>query len=138
MHKEGQFLNGNGRMPFRFKRGTRQEAQVSTWDMQLINNQYVKNDCEADEKPFDDCLYKALEYHMVKNTKANCTVPWTRDNSRICSDPNDIEEAFNESWKRGTNQVKSKKRYCFAVTGNLIQTQSQGTWLIWQPSLNEM
>ena len=106
LHKEGQFLNGNGRMPFRFKRGTKQEAQISTLDMQLLHNQYVQNDCESDEKSFDDCLYKALEYHMVKNTKANCTVPWTRDNSRICSDPHDIEIAFNESWKRGVNQVK--------------------------------
>ena len=42
---------------------------------------------------------------MRSSTTQNCTVPWTKNNSMICTDPEDIEKAFSISWDRGTNQV---------------------------------
>ena len=105
IHKAGQFLNLNGKMPLRYSTGTRHEVQVSTWDMQLLHNAYVQRKCQNDDITFDDCLYNALEYHMRANTLTNCTVPWTRNNSQICSNPSDIETAFSISWSRGTNQA---------------------------------
>ena len=105
IHKEGQFLNLNGKVPLSFSLGGVQHAQISTWDMQLLNDEYVDNNCQDDDTLFDDCLYNALESRMVSATKTRCTVPWTRNNSRICSNPNDVKKAFRISWFRGTNQV---------------------------------
>ena len=47
---------------------------------------------------------------MLKETKDNCTVPWTKHNSRICQDPADVEKSFNISWYMGTNQVRTKDK----------------------------
>ena len=105
LHKEGQFLNSNGRLGLRYEVGTLQEVQVSAWDIKMLKDDYVNKKCENDLS-FDDCLYNALENQMIEATEGNCTVPWTRNNSRICSDQSDVDKAFNISWSRGTNQVR--------------------------------
>ena len=120
IHKEGQFLNLNGKVPLRHSIGTVQHVQVSTWDMHLLNDPNVNNNCQDDmfvDDTFDNCLYNALEYHMVHSTKTGCTVPWTRNNSRICSDPEDVVKAFDISWRRGTNQVC--QHLCISLTTKL-------------------
>ena len=97
-------MNLNGKVPLRYSIGTVQHVQVSIWDMHLLNDPNVNNNCQ-DDIMFDNCLYNALEYHMIHGTKTGCTVPWTRNHSRICSDPEDVKKAFDISWRRGTNQV---------------------------------
>ena len=109
LHKDGQFLNVNGRMSNRLKLNTKVLVQVSAWDMAMREDE-PDNQCESDKLTFDDCLYTSLEREMRTNTKGNCTVPWTRDNSRICTDKEDIKTAFNISWTRGTNQVNSNHK----------------------------
>ena len=109
LHKDGQFLNVNGRMSNRLNLNTKVRVQVSAWDMYMREDE-PENQCESDTLTFDDCLYTTLEREMRTNTKGNCTVPWTRDNSRICTDKEDIKTAFNISWTRGTNQVNSNHK----------------------------
>ena len=111
LHKEGQFLNSNGRLGLRYEVGTLQEVQVSAWDIKMLKDDYVNKKCENDLS-FDDCLYNALENQMIEATEGNCTVPWTRNNSRICSDQSDVDKAFNISWSRGTNQVRRMYVLC--------------------------
>merc|ERR1712012_988496 len=52
---------------------------------------------------------------MMSQTKENCTVPWTRNNSKICTNSEDIEKAFSISWNRGTNQMKDCKKPCHSL-----------------------
>ena len=105
LHKEGQFLDMNGRMGKRLKTGITNEVQVSAWSA-AMRPEKEENNCK--EHDFDDCLYNALEREMTSQTKENCTVPWTRNNSKICTNSEDIEKAFSISWNRGTNQVNNK------------------------------
>ena len=103
LHKEGQFLDMNGRLGKRVIMGAENEAQVSAWSMEVLEEREQHNCTNAIS--FDDCLYQTLEKEMRSSTTQNCTVPWTKNNSMICTDPEDIEKAFSISWDRGTNQV---------------------------------
>ena len=103
LHKEGQFLNSNGRMAHKLNQNYKDQIEVAAWDMEMLNN--PSNDCAPDTWSFDDCLYETLEREMRGNTGTGCTVPWTKNNSKICTTKDDIETAFDISWNRGTNQV---------------------------------
>ena len=103
VHKEGQFLDVSARMRHKLRLKTKVSAQVSAWDREMINN--PRNDCASESWLFDDCLYSALEREMTLNTRTGCTVPWTRNNSKICTEDDDKMTAFDISWNRGTNQV---------------------------------
>merc|ERR1711997_849959 len=41
---------------------------------------------------------------MMNNTKSKCTVPWIRNNEKICTTPEDVNTSFWISWNHGTNQ----------------------------------
>ena len=97
-----QFLDISGRMGHKVNVGERTAMQISVWDINVQDKE--KNNCSADPD-FDSCLYGILEKEMALKTKDNCTVPWTRNNSRICSETEDTKSAFYISWNRGTNQV---------------------------------
>ena len=102
LHMRGQFLNSNGRMGHKVMVGETTLMQVSVWDIKVQDTE--RNNCSPDTD-FDSCLYASLEEDMRLQTKDKCTVPWTRNNSRICSASDDVETAFATSWNRGTNQV---------------------------------
>ena len=103
LHKEGQFLNSNGRMAHKLNQNYQDQIEVAAWDMKMLNN--PGNDCAPDTWSFDDCLYEAVEREMRRSTRTGCTVPWTRNNSKICTDQEDIRTAFDIDGKRWTNQV---------------------------------
>ena len=62
---------------------------------------------------------------MRRNTRTGCTVPWTRDNSNICTDKDDVDKAFDISWTRGTNQMKDCKKPCHSLEISLIGDKSE-------------
>ena len=43
---------------------------------------------------YDKCVYHKKEDMMRKATKQNCTVPFTQDNSKVCSENNDMNTAL--------------------------------------------
>ena len=43
---------------------------------------------------FDECLYQQREDEMRRQTKDNCTAPYTPNNNHICNDLDDIRKAY--------------------------------------------
>ena len=106
LHKRGQFRSASGRMANLLKESSKDQVQISVWDMEMLwPQQSPRNDCAPD--PFDDCLYEALEREMRRNTRTGCTVPWTRNNSKICTDQEDMRTAFDIDGERWTRLDKN-------------------------------
>ena len=57
------------------------------------NNKKSKGTC-SNNINYDNCVYQTKEDMMRKATKQNCTVPFTQDNSKVCSESNDMEAAL--------------------------------------------
>ena len=43
-----------------------------------------------------ECVYNRLDA-IKEHTKSNCTVPWAKNNSSICTDENDARKALNKA-----------------------------------------
>ena len=56
---------------------------------------------------------------MKRNTADECTVPWIKDNSKICSTSDDINTTFWIAWNRITNQKKDCFPPCDATLVNV-------------------
>ena len=63
---------------------------------------------------YDKCIYQAKEKMMRKATKKNCTVPFTQDNSKVCSENNDMNTAL-----RIANR-KLEKSHCLPPCRSLL------------------
>ena len=63
---------------------------------------------------YDKCVYQTKEDIMRKATKQNCTVPFTQDNSKVCSDNNDMNTVLLIANR------KLEKGHCFPPCRSLL------------------
>ena len=104
------------------------QSQITVTDIQILEreNKQDKDDpnfkqgsktCSTEN--YDDCIYNMLARAMRKNTEDNCTVPYIKDNSDICTKPNDINTTFWIHWNRGLNRMNDCNIPCHSTTVNL-------------------
>ena len=113
IHSKDQFLDLSGRMGYKTYLGERFECQITL--NEIIQKEYknVKNALAMSSKDktcsydiYDDCIYEKVAKIMKDNTDQHCTVPWIRDDKRICTNSKDINTTFWIGWNRITNQEK--------------------------------
>ena len=80
---------------------------------------FVEGSKTCSHEFFDDCIYNTLTRLMRENTEDNCTVPYVRDDSKICTKPKDINATFWIAWNRVTNQKKDCNVPCRSATVSL-------------------
>ena len=127
-HGPDQFLDLSGRMGYKLYRGEIMQSQVTVTDITLIERNLEEDEEDANSKEgtktctneiYDDCIYGMLARVMRENTEDNCTVPYVRDDSKICTKPNDINTTFWIAWNRVTNQKKDCNVPCHSASVNL-------------------
>jgi hypothetical protein len=126
VHAKNQFLDLSGRMGYKLYIGERFESQVSVQEiLQLeyknVNNALVLSDSDksCSHEVYDDCMYEKVAKVMKDNSKDHCTVPWIRDNRKICSERRDINNTFWIGWNRITNQEKDCRAPCRTTIVNI-------------------
>ena len=113
-------------MGYKVRLGERIEFQLSVQEMKQLMYKNVKNalaitskDKSCSYEIYDDCMYSKVVDIMKKSTDSQCTVPWIRDNTNICSLPKDINTTFWIVWNRITNQKKDCSEPCHATLVNM-------------------
>ena len=126
IHAKDQFLDLSGRMGYKVFLGKRFECQVTVQEIIQLEYRNVKNalalssqDKSCSYQAYDECMYNRMSEVMKRNTEDKCTVPWIRNNDRICSKSNDINTTFWVAWNRITNQKKDCFPPCDATLVNV-------------------
>ena len=126
IHAKDQFLDLSGRMGYKVHIEDKMQFQVDMEEMQQLEYKDVANalwltesDKSCSHEIYDECMYGAVTRIMRENSKHNCTVPWVRNNSEICSTPRDINTTFWIGWNRITNQEKDCLPPCKTTKVNL-------------------
>ena len=143
-HGPDQFLDLSGRMGYKLYRGDIMQSQITVEEITILERDMTEDNNDPDFKEgektcsnenYDDCIYNMLSRIMRENTEDNCTVPYIRDNSNICTKPKDINTTFWIAWNRVTNQKKDCNVPCHSTTVHLgaknyktktIEEQSHG------------
>ena len=104
------------------------QSQITVTDIEILERE-IKQDKDdlnfkegsktCSNENYDDCIYNMLARAMRENTEDNCTVPYIRDDSNICSKPNDINATFWIAWNRMLNDRKDCNIPCHSITVNL-------------------
>ena len=101
------------------------QSQITVTDIKILERNLPKDEKEQNvtktcsKEVYDDCIYGMLARVMRANTDDNCTVPYIRDDSKICTKPEDINTTFWIAWNRVTNQMKDCTIPCRSATVNL-------------------
>ena len=114
-------------MSHRVRVGQKVYAQITVQDMLQLERDLEKSANSAQwEKnktcsniPYDQCMYNALVKRMQENTKDNCTVPFIRNNTNICTETEDIKESFLVAIRRITNQYGDCDVPCHSLVVNV-------------------
>ena len=122
IHAKDQFLDFSGRMGYKVHLGERLEFQLTVQEIKQFEYKNVKNalaitskDKSCSYEIYDDCMYSKVVNIMKNSTESQCTVPWIRDNTNICSVPEDVNTTFWIAWNRITNQYKDCLGPCHAT-----------------------
>ena len=148
VHAKNQFLDLSGRMGYKVYIGERFESQVLVQEILQLEYKNVDNalalsddDKSCSHEVYDDCMYEAVANVMKHESKDHCTVPWIRDNRKICSEPRDINTTFWIGWNRITNQEKDCLAPCRTTTVNIgaknykkNETMNYSQFLLYFPS----
>ena len=67
------------------------------------------------QEEFDHCMYSMLERKMRAGTSDNCTVPWVKNNSKICTKQSDVTKAFLIQISRYRNQKEDCNHPCHSL-----------------------
>ena len=119
IHAPDQFLDLSGRMGHKIFRGQKMTTEVKYTDFYQLERTLENNEKSCSYHNYDDCMYSVLYSLMINNTMENCTVPWIRDNHKICTKPDDINTAFWIGWNRVTNQRNDCGSPCNRLITNL-------------------
>ena len=111
-HTPDQFLDLSGRMGHKVLLGQKLTTQVKYIDFYQLERKVEVNKKSCAYHDYDGCMYNALYRLMMNSTKDNCTVPWIRDNHRICTKPEDINTTFWIAWNHVTNQYDDCNSPC--------------------------
>ena len=113
-------------MGHKIRIGEKVQFQVAMEEIQQLEYKDVGNaltlsskDKGCTHETFDDCMYEVVAAVMKEETEGNCTVPWIRNNSNICSTSKDISTAYWIGWTRITNQKKDCLLPCQTMTVNV-------------------
>ena len=113
-------------MGYKVYLGKRFECQVTVQEIIQLEYRNVKNalaltskDRSCSHEAYDMCMYNKMSEVMKMNTEDECTVPWIRNNNRICSKSIDINTTFWIAWNRITNQKKDCFPPCDATLVNV-------------------
>ena len=95
-HGPDQFLDLSGRMGYKLYKGEIMQSQITVTDITILERDVKKDENDPNYKKgqktcsnelYDDCIYNMLARTMREDTKDNCTVPYIRDDSNICTNP---------------------------------------------------
>ena len=103
-HTPNQFLDLSGRMGHKIFPGQKMLTQVKYVDFYQLERKLQSGEKSCMYHDYDECMYSALYELMMNNTKSKCTVPWIRNNEKICTTPEDVNTTFWISWNHVTNQ----------------------------------
>ena len=102
LHPENQFLDSStstglslyNTESFQTKVTYQQFVGLATthWTEDMTGIQ-GKETC-SNEINYDECVYSEKENIMRKETMQNCTVPFTRDNKKVCNNQDDMKSSF--------------------------------------------
>lgn len=112
-------------MGYKLYRGEIMQSQITVTDIKILERELPEDEKEqsvtktCSKEVYDDCIYGMLARVMRENTDDNCTVPYIRDDSKICTKPKDINTTFWVAWNRVTNQMKDCTIPCRSATVNL-------------------
>ena len=127
-HGPDQFLDLSGRMGYKLYLGEIMQSQITVTDITILERNQKKDEDDPTYKEgrktcmkenYDDCIYNMLTREMRKNTEDNCTVPYVRDDSRICTKESDMNTTFWIAWNGVTNQQLDCNIPCHSLTVNL-------------------
>ena len=104
VHAPDQFLDLSGRMGHKIFLGQKVTSQVKYTDFYQLERELPNNRKSCSYHKYDDCMYSSLYHWMINSTKDHCTVPWIRNNNKICTKAEDINKAFMIAYNRVTNQ----------------------------------
>ena len=86
----------SGRMGYKLYKGEIMQSQITVTDITILERDvkedkndpnYKKGQKTCSKELYDDCIYNMLARTMREDTKDNCTVPYIRDDSNICTNP---------------------------------------------------
>ena len=115
-------------MGYKLSRGETMQSQVTVHDITLLERPLPKDEDDPKYKDgsmtclpevYDECMYGTLARIMRENTEDNCTIPFIRNNTKICTKPKDINTAFWIAWSRITNQKNDCNRPCHSLMVSL-------------------
>ena len=95
-HGPDQFLDLSGRMGYKLYKGEIMQSQITVTDITILERDvkedkndpnFKKGQKTCSNELYDDCIYNMLARTMREDTKDNCTVPYIRDDSNICTNP---------------------------------------------------
>ena len=127
-HGPDQFLALSGRIGYKLYVGEIMQSQITVTDITILKRNQKKDEDDPTYKEgrktcmtenYDDCIYNMLTREMRKTTEDNCTVPYVRDVSKICTKKKDINTTFWIAWNRVTNQQLDCNIPCHSLTVNL-------------------
>ena len=93
-HGPDQFLDLSGRMGYKLYKGEIMQSQITVTDITILERDvkedkndpnFKKGQKTCSNELYDDCIYNMLARTMREDTKDNCTVPYIRDDSNICT-----------------------------------------------------
>ena len=95
-HGPDQFLDLSGRMGYKLYKGEIMQSQITVTDITILERDVKEDKTDPNFKKgqktcsnelYDDCIYNMLARTMREDTVDNCTVPYIRDDSNICTNP---------------------------------------------------
>ena len=99
--------------------GQKVVSQVKFTDFYQLERELPGNVKSCSYHKYDNCMYSKLYELMINKTKDHCTVPWIRNNVRICTKPEDINETFWIAYNRVTNQYNDCDSPCHRLIVDL-------------------
>ena len=117
VHRDGQFLDFNGRMGYKIKPNDTHQCQVTYEKVVMLSRRRPDGTTSCTHCRFDDCMYGAVTDQMIADV--GCTVPWVPQNGRVCTDPADVNASFWMHWSRITNQKRDCLRPCETLVGSV-------------------
>ena len=102
------------------------QSQITVTEVTILERSQKKERDDSMEgrktcmkESYEDCIYNMLTEEMKKNTEDNCTVPYVRDDTKICSKDSDKNTTFWIERNRVTNQQMDCNIPCHSLTVNL-------------------
>ena len=83
-------------MGYKLYKGEIMQSQITVTDITILERDvkedkndpnFKKGQKTCSNELYDDCIYNMLARTMREDTKDNCTVPYIRDDSNICTNP---------------------------------------------------